>query len=100
MEDGSCRCFLSDECIAALKTKASNNYLVRNSVKESYSKFGSIVSCSCFASPPECGGAGPRNKTEPYPALSGMPTPYLNGSVIEMGNWSSEKEGSREGAYA
>jgi len=87
-EDGSCKGFLSDACIAALEREASKGpvYQIRSSVAGA-SRYGSVVACRSLKTPEECGKNGPGNSGTSVPSYPGVPVPYLNGSVTQSDGW-------------
>ena len=89
-EDGSCRGFLSDACVAALEREASKGpvYQIRSSTAGAASRYGSVVSCRSLRAPDECGENGPGNAGRAsVPSYPGVPVPYLNGSVTQSDGW-------------
>lgn len=92
-EDGSCKGFLSDACIAALENAAGPyNYEVADSANTSRGIFGSVVTCNPLSVPDECGPHGPGNAGGSVPSYGGVPVPYLNGSVTVEDGWLFERD--------
>ncbi|KAL2130415.1 hypothetical protein VTI74DRAFT_6504 [Chaetomium olivicolor] len=93
-EDGSCKGFLSDDCIAALEKTASKSYYVAESATADDTPYRTRVRCLplefeelevCRGMDP--GGPGPGNTSWVSPSSHGVAIPYLNGSVTSSGGW-------------
>lgn len=89
-EDGSCKGFLSDACIAALERATEYSYSVADSAAEAKGRFGSLTTCDSISTPDECGEHGPGNAGSSVPSYGGVPIPYLNGSVTSTDGWEFE----------
>jgi hypothetical protein len=86
-EDGSCKGFLSDECIAALEKAPQYAFAIPDSTYKHKGQFGSPVTCQSITTPDECGEYGPGNAGMGVPSYGGVPIRYLNGSVTETDGW-------------
>jgi hypothetical protein len=86
-EDGSCKGFLSDECIAALEKATQYAFAIPDDTYKYKGQFGSPVTCQSISTPDECGEYGPGNAGGSVPSYGGVPIRYLNGSVTESDGW-------------
>lgn len=91
-EDGSCKGFLSDACIAALEKGAGQSYSVADPASEDKYKgrYGFLTTCERLSTPDECGDDGPGGAGSSVPSYRGVPIPYLNGSVTDVDGWEFE----------
>ncbi|KAK3306079.1 uncharacterized protein B0T15DRAFT_534268 [Chaetomium strumarium] len=90
-DDGSCKGFLSDECIAALEKHATWEAYPADPAKlGSNGQFGSLVGCNTMHFPDECGPNGPGNSLFNAASLNGVPVPFLNGSITRSDGWQFE----------
>jgi hypothetical protein len=93
-EDGSCKGFLSDACIAALEKGAGSSYKVADPADEDKYKgrYGFLTTCGSFLRPDECGDHGPGGAGSSVPSYAGVPIPYLNGSITNVDGWEFEMD--------
>ncbi|KAL2193840.1 hypothetical protein P885DRAFT_63615 [Corynascus similis CBS 632.67] len=88
--DGSCKGFLSDACVAALKKATEEAYEVADSAETTRGQYGSLVTCSSLETPDECGEHGPGGGGTDLPSYGGVPLRFLNGSVTQTDGWEFE----------